>query len=114
MLSTQSNGSAVISNNEADKRCSSKNPKGVLARVVWFYMVGNATALLISLGGIVVVLHQIGLLMSPVSMSIIILVGVITIVVWDYELFRNTRSPLLEEWSNEHLEPTPVKPGRIP
>ena len=97
MLSTQT-GSAAAIVETAVRQPAPPSPKGVLARVVWFYVVGNTTALLISLAGTIVFLRQTQALLSLAMTLTAIVVGVVLIAVWAYEMFRHTRSPLLEEW----------------
>ena len=105
MLSTQT---ATYAEPEAQVT-PSLSPKGVLARVVWFYVVGNTSALLISLAGMLVFLTQTDLLSSLIMLFTAIGLGFILIGLWTYEMFRHTRSPLLEQWSNQALQPTPLK-----
>lgn len=100
MLLTQSNGVSLSVN------VTTPSPKGVLSRVVWFYVVGNTAALLASLAGMAVFLQQQALSISPIMIHISIVVGVILIGIWDYEMFRHTRSPLLEKWTNTTQQPT--------
>ena len=99
MLSTQSRGTSVNVKSTARER-PSPNPRGVLARVVWFYAVGNTAALLAALSGMAVFLHDLAPSISQILIPSSIAVGVIVVGVWDYEMFRHTRSPLLEEWAN--------------
>jgi hypothetical protein len=106
MLSTQSQGPSASATEAAQKR-SPPSSQGVLARVVWFYIVSNTVALLIAMVGIAVFLYQLQLSTAPMITLGLILVGAILIAVWDYELYRHTRSPLIEEWANQALQPTP-------
>ena len=67
-------------------------PIGVLARVVWFYVIGNAVALFITGCAVALRAKEIS-----ESVMIVILTGLI-VVLCGWIIFRNTRSPLLEEW----------------
>ena len=74
--------------------------KGVLARVVWFYLVGNGVALLVATFGTVLAVHSLsgfGTVGSVVASCI----GVLFIFLWSREIRRETRNPMLEEWSNK-------------
>jgi fucose 4-O-acetylase-like acetyltransferase len=67
-------------------------PKGVLARVVWFYVIGNTVALLVS--------GAAAALWAKQTSEIIAIIGITALVVvfLGYFIFKNTRSPLLEAW----------------
>jgi len=106
MLSSQTQGLSA-SAKETSQQHPSPNPKGVLARVVWFYITGNTVALLIAVVGLTMSFHQRNVLTSPLLTLGLIAVEVILIFLWNYEIYRHTRSPLLEEWSNHALQPTP-------
>jgi hypothetical protein len=68
-----------------------KPPAGVLARVVWFYVAANITALSIAVIGMALYVDS----LHPV---VVIGAGVILAAAWSRELYRQTRSPALEEW----------------
>ncbi len=79
--------------------------KGILGRVVWFYLVGNSVALLVSIFGLVLAVHSLADFGAAGS-TIVACVGVLAIVLWNLEFWRETRSPLLEAWSNKTMQPT--------
>ncbi|WP_326542514.1 hypothetical protein [Pseudorhodoferax sp.] len=107
MLATQADAPAE----RATPQPVAPSTKGVLARVVWFYVVGNTTALLVALAGTVVFLHQAQVLQSGAMLLLAIAVGIVLMVLWASEMFKHTRSPLLEQWSRPTLPPT-VPPRR--
>jgi len=82
-----------------------KRSKGVLGRVIWFYLVGNSVALLVSIFGLTLTVHSYAKF-GMVGTTIVATVGVLAMVLWCYEFWRETRSPLLEAWSNKSMQST--------
>ena len=76
-------------------------PAGVLARVVWFYMVGVSVALLTMFIGF-------GLSLGPAASDTRLLglaaTAVTVIGLWDFEMYRQTTSPALDAWIAEQRE----------
>jgi len=75
-------------------------PVGVLARVVWFYVIGNTVALLIAGGAIA---------FGEKEITEIMLITAFVVVFWGYIIFRNTKSLLLEAWVTANKENVPGK-----
>jgi hypothetical protein len=74
--------------------------KGVLARVVWFYLVGNSVALFVAFVGTTLAVNSVsdfGLIGVFVTAG----VGILVIFIWGRKIKRETCSPLLEAWSNK-------------
>jgi hypothetical protein len=73
--------------------------KGVLARVVWFYLIGVSVALLIAVTGTLLAVDS----LTDYSMRGLLAVAVIDVLwvyLWMLEIVRGTQSPLLEKQSN--------------
>jgi hypothetical protein len=76
----------------------SRGGKGVLHKIVWFYVVGNTAALLVAAAG--------GLLWARAAGSsgwvvAVLAVEMAIIVIWGWLFYHETRSPLLEGWRAE-------------
>ena len=79
---------------------------GVLSRVVWFYIVGNSIALLIAIAGAVLAVIALPGFGIRGALGVASL-GALIALYWCRELYRQTRSPLLQAWfagavSNRH------------
>lgn len=96
MMASQTRGSTAAE--ETAPKTSPPTPKGVLARVVWFYIVGNSVSLLVALAGAILLLRR-SVPLPPALLVGVAVVGLVIIAIWGYEMFRRTRSPLLEQWS---------------
>lgn len=73
----------------------SSDVKGVLESVVWFYLVGNGVSLLVALAGLAVVAnaqYELGI----TGTVLVFAAGILAIYLWEREIVRGTRSPLLE------------------
>ncbi|HEX7025773.1 MAG TPA: hypothetical protein VF268_00885 [Gammaproteobacteria bacterium] len=72
--------------------------QGVLARVVWFYLVGNGVALLVAASGTVLAVYSRSGL-GVIGAGVTACAAALAIFLWNREIHRETRSPLLEAWS---------------
>jgi len=67
-------------------------PIGVLARVVWFYVIGNTVALVVAGGATALWVNQSSQILSIIGVTALVVVS------WGYIIIKYTRSPLLEAW----------------
>jgi hypothetical protein len=97
MLSSQKGTSAHAK--QKNQKPFPPRPQGVLARVVWFYLVANTIALLIAMVGIAAHLHNLQIsIFVKIPPSLIVVVGILLIAFWNYKIYKQTKSPLLEDW----------------
>lgn len=71
-------------------------PTGVLARVVWFYVICNTAALLVA--GVATAVWAIEI--SQILSIIAVIITLLIVAFWGYIIIKNTRSPLLEAWAS--------------
>lgn len=80
-------------------RSQDPGDRGVLGRVVWFYLVANSVALLIAAVGLILAVLDLGL-GAPAATATGML-GLAGMLLWNRDLSRQTRSPLLKAWLAE-------------
>lgn len=86
--------------------------KGVLARVVWFYLVGITVALSIMIVGTLLAVYSLTDYGLP-GLIIVAVIDVVCFCLWNRELLRETKSPLLEQMSETAIQkPTHIRPRR--
>jgi hypothetical protein len=90
MMASQGDGAAA-----GERRA--RKPAGVLARVVWFYMAGVTTALLIAFTGLGVAVVVRWPQLPPALLAVAALAAAVT-GLWDREIYRRTLSPPIDAW----------------
>lgn len=95
MLSTQTEPDT---RNAAGISPTSRSPRpgGVLARVVWFYLVGNTIALVVAFAGVIAFAAQPKHSMSGLVIGGLVATAVIVMAAWGRAIYQRTRTPLLE------------------
>jgi len=97
MMATQGDGAAAAT-------ARARKPAGVLARVVWFYMIGVSVALLVAFLGLAVGVagRWPG---TPAAFLGVLAVAVAVTAAWDREIYRRTLSPPIDAWRASAARP---------